>query len=398
MKAIWLSWLNAIPNKKGCVGTLYEPTHEMVVELLIPELEDALTRMGIKYEVKLSPPIRFTLDFAHGRAQIYLKSFQNWQRIVGSNMAWAGVDEMDTINTDIAKKSFEKLMARVRVGKVNQIFVTTTPEGFKYTYKFFEKDAVNEDGTTRTDRRIIRACTLDNPFVKDGYIQSLYQNYTPQQIQAYIHGQFVNFSSGTVYYCFDRILNNSFETIRSNEPLHIGCDFNIGKVAAVIHVLRLRYPVAVDEMIDCYDTPALIRLIQDRYPRHTINIYPDASGAQRNTNAGQTDLQLLKQAGFNVIVNGTNPAVRDRVNAMNAGFLNAAGERRYRVNVARCPSYVEGLEQQGYDKNGAPAKSGDDRISHKLDAAGYAICKLMPIAVKGSAPVVAGKISQPAFR
>ena len=83
---------------------------------------------------------------------------------------------------------------------------------------------------------------------------------------------------------------------------------------------------------------------------------------------------------------------------MNAGFLNAAGERRYRVNVARCPRYTEALEQQGYDKNGMPNKSGDDRISHKLDAAGYAICKLMPIAGQGSAPVVAGKITQPAFR
>lgn len=85
----------------------------------------------------------------------------------------------------------------------------------------------------------------------------------------------------------------------------------------------------------------------------------------------------LKQAGFNVVVNSSNPPVKDRVNSMNAMFCNANGERRYKVNVKRCPVYAESLEQQVWDDKGEPdKKSGND---HPNDAGGYFIVKQFPI-------------------
>jgi hypothetical protein len=42
-----------------------------------------------------------------------------------------------------------------------------------------------------------------------------------------------------------------------------------------------------------------------------------------------------------VVVNAANPPVKDRINSMNAMFCNGNGERRYKVNVARCPVYTE---------------------------------------------------------
>jgi hypothetical protein len=33
--------------------------------------------------------------------------------------------------------------------------------------------------------------------------------------------------------------------------------------------------------------------------------------------------------------------VKDRINSMNAMFCNGNGERRYKVNVKRCPVYTE---------------------------------------------------------
>ncbi|HCD1335685.1 TPA: terminase, partial [Klebsiella variicola subsp. variicola] len=69
-----------------------------------------------------------------------------------------------------------------------------------------------------------------------------------------------------------------------------------------------------------------------------IYIYPDASGdSRKSSNASATDIAQLKQAGFNVVVNASNPPVKDRINAMNAMFCNGNGERRYKVNVKRCP-------------------------------------------------------------
>ena len=150
-------------------------------------------------------------------------------------------------------------------------------------------------------------------------------------------------------------------------------DFNVGKMAAVAHVLREGQPRAVDELTNGYDTPDMIRRIKERYWRYEggqyvktreIRIYPDASGdSRKSVNASQTDIALLREAGFVVCVNAANPPVKDRINAMNAMFCNANGERRYKVNVAKCPTYAEALEQQAWAANGEPDKtSGHDHL------------------------------------
>ncbi|MCS5948225.1 hypothetical protein LNP05_14995 [Klebsiella pneumoniae subsp. pneumoniae] len=76
----------------------------------------------------------------------------------------------------------------------------------------------------------------------------------------------------------------------------------------------------------------------------------------KSNNASKTDIEQLRQAGFNVIVDDANPPVKDRINSMNAMFCNGNGDRRYKVNVARCPVYADCLEQQVWDKNGEPDK------------------------------------------
>jgi hypothetical protein len=107
-------------------------------------------------------------------------------------------------------------------------------------------------------------------------------------------------------------------------------------------------------------------------------IYPDASGANTtSTNASESDLSILRQAGFRIEVNSSNPAVKDRVNAYNAMILNAAGERRFRINTDACPVTTEALEQQVWGLDGAPdKKSGFD---HPNDANGYFIVRRWPI-------------------
>lgn len=73
--------------------------------------------------------------------------------------------------------------------------------------------------------------------------------------KAYLRGQFTNLTSGTVYHQFDRKLNNCEEVEQPGEPIYIGMDFNVGKMAGIVHVLRLGLPCAVTEIINAYDTP-----------------------------------------------------------------------------------------------------------------------------------------------
>jgi hypothetical protein len=52
-------------------------------------------------------------------------------------------------------------------------------------------------------------------------------------------------------------------------------------------------------------------------------------------------------------------------------------KRRYRVNAEACPNYSASLEQQVYDKNGEPDKTGGK--DHPNDAGGYFIANRFPV-------------------
>jgi hypothetical protein len=182
-----------------------------------------------------------------------------------------------------------------------------------------------------------------------------------------------------VYAEFDRAKNASRETIKDGETLHAGLDFNVGRMACVLFVLRDGDPHAVAEIVDVLDTPAMAAILKARYKEkgHSIMVYPDASGnARKSNNASESDLAILKQAGFQVCVNSRNPAVKDRVLSYNK-MIHSEGERRFRVNVDACPHLVESLEKQAYDRNGEPDKSSG--LDHVLDASGYFIVYKYPI-------------------
>jgi hypothetical protein len=120
----------------------------------------------------------------------------------------------------------------------------------------------------------------------------------------------------------------------------------------------------------------MIQVLQDTYKDRPIFVYPDASGKNRNVMGVETSMSALRQAGFKVVVDNSNPAVGDRINSMNAMFLNANGERRYLVNTRMCPFYTRCLEQQAWVK-GEPDKSNN--VDHPLDAGGYFIHKMFPL-------------------
>ncbi|MNN39744.1 Terminase-like family protein [compost metagenome] len=167
---------------------------------------------------------------------------------------------------------------------------------------------------------------------------------------------------------------------REREPLLIGMDFNRLKMSAVVYVLRGGWPIAVAEVTDGRDTPYMADLLKRQYASkgHPIQIFPDASGANSSSkNASESDLSILRQAGFSIRVNSTNPAIADRVNAVNALILNGQGERRLKINTNRCSHLTDGLEQQAYDKNGMPDKSSG--VDHLNDAGGYPLAFLFPI-------------------
>lgn len=380
-------------NHPGINAGYFAPTFPHIRDIFYPTIEEALEPWGLDVKINESNKEVHVFSGASYRGTVICRSMDRPESIIGFKIGHALIDEIDILKKQKAQLAWRKIIARMRYladGLKNGIDVTTTPEGFNFVYSQFV-DEIRKNPALASMYGMIQASTYQNAAnLPEDYIPSLLKSYPAQLIEAYIHGQFVNLKTGTVYSSYDRRANSSSNAVLADDRiLHIGMDFNVGKMAAIVHVIRDNNPHAVEEIVNAFDTPDMIRRIKERFWEYSevegryiqnrqIIIYPDSSGdSRKSVNASETDIQLLKAAGFRVKAPNQNPPVKDRINSMNAMFCNSQGERRYFVNDKLCPTYADCLEQQAWSDSGEPDKStGHD---HPLDAAGYVIHSLFPI-------------------
>lgn len=349
-----------------CTGLVVAPTHRMAADTLLPVFHDVLGTLKLQYKALKHPLPAFQLP--QFNSQLIIRSGDSPDRLRGLSVAFAAIDELDTITADHARTLWGIVSSRVREGRNPTLCTSTTPEGFGFAYlNWVEQDACH--------KQLIRAKTTDNPFLPPSYLEALRSIYPAEALEAYINGQFVALDRGRVYPNFCRTLNASTETILWEDKLHIGLDFNIGKMAAVVAVRRRQEELHVDaEDIGALDTDQLIERLQSRFPRHYENrqivVHPDASSASRSTNSSQTDMAKLRQAGFIVSAPRKNPLIRDSVNTVCAAILDGSGRRRLFVHPG-CSVLLRSLEQQCFDDHGQPDKSND--LDHPIDALRYCV-------------------------
>lgn len=375
----------------GCVSSLkhywehpkvnqgyFAPTYPQIRDIYFPTIEEVAFYMGFRVDIKESNKEVHIYNGRFYRGTTICRSMEKPGTIIGFKIGHAHIDELDVLDIKKAKEAWRKIIARLRWknGNIkNGADVTTTPEGFKETYRLFVQEVQNNPKLAES-YGLVQASTYDNEInLPDDYIQSLIDTYPSELIDAYLRGQFVNLTSGTVYRSYNRVAHNSTETIQTNDILRIGMDFNVMKMAATIYVVRENGWHAVAELKDLYDTPDMIRVIKEKWPEHRVIIYPDATGKNREANnASVSDVTLLQQARFEVKHYSTNPAVKDRVMSTNKQFELG----RLWVNAKACPTVASNFEQQAYDANGEPdKKSGHD---HQNDASTYPIVYEFPIA------------------
>ena len=369
--------LDSLEGGSSSMVAMYEPTYDLVRLILAPRMQEKLSDWGVRYKYNKAENIIYTSTSQMG--DFILRTLDNPARIVGYESFRAKIDELDTLKPQHAADAWVKIIARNRQKPdtykpisnkpLNTVSVFTTPEGFRFVH---DRWVVNR----KPGYEMIQASTLSNPFLPDDYVQALRDSYPGSLIEAYINGQFVNLTSGTVYYAYKRKECRSHESIQPGEPLYIGQDFNVGKMASTVYVQRGKQWHAVAELVDLFDTPDVIRVITERWKNvgHKIVMYPDASGKNRKSNMASTsDIAMLQQAGFEVRVNPSNPAVKDRILAINTAFEKGL----LFINDHLCPATARAMEQQAYDDNGEPEKNGI--IDHPCDATGYPIAYEMPI-------------------
>jgi len=358
-KAIILACMNV-----GFVSALFEPTAPMLRDILQRTMNDLLDQWDIPFSYRASPLPEYTLHFSEGNHTILLRTMLTYQRLRGQNLCSIGFDEADTVPTYDAEQATIMALARLRSGNVQQLYAATTPEGYGWAFNTFEKNAGEDTG-------LLRARSIDNPFLPEGFIESLRSNYPEQLILAYLEGQFVNLTTGQVYSRFDRDRHVKKSADYSDEPLLMGVDFNVGNTNAVIGVRDGDKLVIIDEISKSHDTDALCKEVQRRYPHRRIRAFPDSSGGNRSTNSARTDIAILEGYGFSNCSGRANPPIKDRVASVQALLENSKGEVRFEV-APHCSKLIECLELQSYDeKTGDPDKSNG--YDHLPDSLGYMV-------------------------
>lgn len=362
----------------------FAPSYPQIRDIFYPTIEEVAHDWGLRTSIVESNKEVSLYAGRVYRGTIICRSMDKPASIVGFKVGKALVDEIDTMNKRKAQDAWRKIIARLRVkaeGLQNGIDVTTTPEGFNFVYEQFHQ-LPSENPRLKDLYGLVHASTYDNEAnLPDDYIQSLFESYPPQLVQAYIDGMFVNLTTGSVYPTFSRALNNTTEEIRDGEDLHVGMDFNVMNMTAIVCVIRDGDPMALAELTGIRDTPAMIAALKDQFRGHRITVYPDASGdSQHTNNASTSDLGLIRaERTMSLVVPAANPRIRARVVSVNAMILNAKMHRRLRVNVRNCPKLTEALEKQPYDANGMPDKTTG--FDHPPDALGYFIHSRFPAAI-----------------
>lgn len=185
---------------------------------------------------------------------------------------------------------------------------------------------------------------------------------------------------GLAYWAFSPHNISSAVRYNNTDVVHIGMDFNVDPMTAVFcHVLNNNIEQFDEAYLRHANTYEMVEHIKSKYAITNCIVYPDSTGRAERSNATESDIAILRRAGFKVRARSQNPQQRDRLNAVNSMLLTTTKTVRYKVHPdCRCTindfNRVECLPDGRLNKD--QEKEG---LVHTTDGLGYLISYLFPV-------------------
>ncbi len=358
----------------GLPGLLLAPTERMAVEVVGAAFVELLTNYDVPHDFSLT---KAKVVFPWG-SEVRLRSAQRPERLKGTNLAWAGLDEA----AQMREASWEVVLSRVRhpEARKRQLFLTTTPEGFNWLHRRFIAEP-------SSDCQVFFAPTRENVFLDPTYASRLKEAFTPLMAEQYLEGRFVNTTVGGVYHAFDREVHVRPLKPRGDEPMALACDFNVNPMVWLVLQHQRGVIEVVDEIVlEAADTSQAAMEFLHRFGGHPgpVEVFGDAAGGHRDTRqVGRTDYTIIKDIlpQARLRIPRANPPVKDRLNALNARLRNARGQARLFIDPG-CKELIADLEMLTFTQgstSGSLIDKSDPRRSHASDALGYFVSRVYPI-------------------
>ena len=339
------------------------PTYRMAKDIVWFELVDKLTKH--KW-IKKTNNSDLSILLRNG-SQISLRGADNENSLRGVGLDFLVMDEF----ADVKEHAWYEVLRPTLSDKNGSALFCGTPRGYgNWSYNLFTKEDNNWASFQFT--------TLDGGQVSANEIEQAKADLDERTFNQEYMASFVNYA-GQIYYNFDRKENVIDKYEPKTAEIHIGMDFNIDPMSAVVTEIQGDKIIIYDEIIlYSSNTDEMVQEIKTRYSGKHIFIYPDPASKQRKTSAGgTTDLAILKNAGFNMRVRNNHPLIRDRINSVNTKLKNANGKRTLFI-ANNCKNMLKSIERQIY-KEGTSVPDKDNNYDHMNDALGYLVEYLFPV-------------------
>ena len=350
-----LAKFSSIPNQKIWYVA---PSYRQAKSIVWNDLREKLLKHRWVKSVNNSD-LTITL---RNNSKITLRGADNEQSLRGVGLNFLCIDEFADVNPDAW---YEVLRPTLSDTKGHALFCGS-PRGFgNWSYDLFKL------GESNNEWQSFKFTTLEGGQVDQAEIDQAREDLDLRTFQQEYEATFVNYS-GMIYYNFSRE-KNIIETFgNKSKTLHIGLDFNVDPMSAVVSVIEEDCIFIIDEIqIYSSNTVEMCEEIKTRYNKKII-VYPDPSARQRKTSAGgMTDIAILKNAGFEVKSRNSAPLVRDRINAVNSKLKNVNGKNSLFI-LKSCKNVIKSIERQIY-KEGTHIPDKDSGYDHMNDALGYMI-------------------------
>jgi len=341
------------------------PTYKMAKNIVWKKLKNRLTDLNW---VAKHNETELSLLLKNG-STISLKGADNYDSLRGVGLNFIVLDEF----ADIDPEAWYETLRPTLSDKQGRALFIGTPKGIgNWAYEIYQKALENDSWSSYT------FTTIEGGNVPLEEIEAAKQDLDTRTFRQEYMATFETFA-GRIYYSFDRALNVVKYEGNTPDAVYVGMDFNIDPMSAVV-ATRIGDTLHIIDEVRLFssNTQEIVDELKQRFPRSKLWVYPDPAGNQRKTSAGgQTDINILTNAGFVVKAPRTHTPVRDRINAVNSRLCDSTGVRRLYIDP-KCKYTIEGLERQTY-KEGSSQPDKDSGYDHMNDALGYMIDYLFPV-------------------
>lgn len=365
-----LELFKAALKKRRALVWYVAPTYGMARDILWDQLIDMIPPQYIKRKHETKLTIRLI-----NNSEIQLKGADKPDTLRGRGVDYVVLDEYQ----DFRPGTWEKVIMPTLADKRGHALIIGTPKAYNILYDVYIKGQKSD----LPEWKSWQFPTSTSPFIPRSELEQAKRNLDEKSYRQEFEASFESME-GRVYHPFSREKHVGKFPFNPRLPIIVGQDFNVDPMCSAImqyHDTTGELWIVDEVFLRQSNTNETVDELERRYWRHIsakrMAIYPDASGGNRSSARGETDLEIFRNRGIRkIFYHAKNPLVADRVNSVNAMLMNAQGVIRLRIDE-RCTETIKSLEQTIYKPN---SREVDKKLGteHMADAIGYPVHYLFP--------------------